>query len=98
MNTDTYTSYFNQILRNSTENQKPLFIYASFFTKSYPMFKVDQSESKSNQIAAMDEAIGSMVALLKDYDMYDNTLIIFISDNGAREIKNQKIGSNFPLR
>ena len=43
----------------------------------------------------MDDALGDIVSALKRYDLYDNTVIIFTSDNGAA-IKYS--GSNWPLR
>ena len=34
-------------------------------------------------VSAMDEAIGSIVRTLKSNNMFDDTLFIFLSDNGA---------------
>ena len=36
-------------------------------------------------IENMDENIGRMIQFLKDTGQYDNTLIIFVSDNGTSE-------------
>ena len=45
--------------------------------------------------AALDESIGEVVQSLTDENMYDNTVIIFSTDNGG----NVNSGaSNFPFR
>jgi arylsulfatase B len=41
--------------------------------------------------------IGRLVKLLKDKNLYDNTLIVVVSDNGG-PIANTAGASNFPLR
>jgi arylsulfatase I/J len=47
----------------------------------------------------MDQAIGNVTALLKKRGMYDNTLIVFSSDNGGPIYNNGSAGANnFPLR
>ena len=48
---------------------------------------------------AMDEVIGDLVKSLKDNGMYDNSVIIFSSDNGAAgNAHGVGAGSNHPLR
>ena len=52
-------------------------------------------------VTAMDEVIGDLVKSLKDSGMYDNSVIIFSSDNGAAGKANANgavAGSNYPLR
>ena len=53
----------------------------------------------SNQIRAMvtalDDVVGNITRCLKDQKMYNNTIIIFSSDNGG--IKQNKEG-NWPLK
>ena len=34
-------------------------------------------------VTAMDDAIGNLTEVLKANEMYDNTIIIFVSDNGG---------------
>jgi arylsulfatase A-like enzyme len=49
----------------------------------------------------MDDALGKVIQTLKDQGIYDNTIIIFFSDNGGyrRSFGNrEKVTSNFPLR
>lgn len=47
-----------------------------------------------NMIEIMDEGIGNVIKTLKKYGLYENTVIIFCSDNGAPKI----MGSNGVLR
>lgn len=50
-------------------------------------------------IKAMDESVGRIVAALGDAKMLENSIIIFISDNGAPTIGlYENTGSNYPLR
>ncbi|XP_076045798.1 uncharacterized protein LOC143028041 [Oratosquilla oratoria] len=46
-------------------------------------------------VAAMDEAVGNVVDALKSNDMYENSVIVFTSDNGGSVSSG---GNNFPLR
>ena len=45
-------------------------------------------------ISAMDEAIAEMALKLKDLGMYENTIIVFLGDNGAPRVMTD---SNLPL-
>lgn len=55
--------------------------------------------SRPNNINDMDEAVGGVVEELRRTGHYDNTIIIFISDNGPRErIGNTERSANYPLR
>lgn len=48
---------------------------------------------RKEMIEVMDESIGKVIATLKQYNIEDNTLVLFFSDNGA-----STYGSNKPLR
>jgi arylsulfatase B len=50
----------------------------------------------AGMLANMDEAVGAILATLRDHDLEDNTIVFFISDNGGptRELTS----SNAPLR
>lgn len=45
-------------------------------------------------LSAMDELVGNLVSSLKENGLYDNSVIIWSSDNGALPAP----GSNAPLR
>lgn len=73
---------------------KPLFLYLPFNAVHGP-FQVPESylapygdlkgirKTYAGMLAAMDEAIGQVVAALEEKKMLNNTLIIFSSDNGG---------------
>lgn len=50
-------------------------------------------------ITALDESVGRTVAALKKARMLENSIIVFVSDNGAQtEGLLENMGSNYPLR
>ena len=83
---------------------QPFFLYWSPNAVHTPMEATDEDlaryEGHPRQILAamtwaMDRAIGEIVEKLKQENLYDNTLILFLSDNGGA-ITNQS--SNIPLK
>ena len=63
----------------------------------YPEDLEDDRRALLGMITAMDEIIGNLVNALKNSGMYDNSVIIFSSDNGAAGGP-RAAGSNYPLR
>jgi arylsulfatase A-like enzyme len=50
-------------------------------------------------VSKLDESVGEIVHALTDTNMLNNSIIIFISDNGAPSVGVfQNWGSNYPLR
>jgi arylsulfatase A-like enzyme len=49
-------------------------------------------------VDAMDQAVGKVLTTLKDEGIYDNTIVLFFSDNGASRVFTQGGGDNSPLR
>jgi arylsulfatase A-like enzyme len=49
-------------------------------------------------VEAMDEAIGKVINKLKEQGVYDNTIIIFFSDNGGLSTSEGHPTANLPLR
>lgn len=50
-------------------------------------------------VSRLDESLGRVVAALGDKNMLKNSIIIFMTDNGAPTIgKYRNSGSNWPLR
>jgi arylsulfatase A-like enzyme len=87
--------------------EKPLFLYVPFNAVHAPHQVPDKYKEPYKQlsgvrrvyagmVSAMDEAVGQIVAALKEKGMADNTLIIFSSDNGGPSPG--KVTSNGPLR
>ena len=77
----------------------PFFLYLSFFTKYYNKYKeVSAVIDKAKVIKNMDDAIGDIVDLLKESGQYNNTIILFMSDNGGRKMPKDGPSPNYPLR
>lgn len=76
-------------------HDRPFFFYLAYFAPHVPLeateeylsrFPGDMPERRRYCLAmlsAMDDGVGKIKSLLKEYDIEDNTLIFFISDNGA---------------
>ena len=61
----------------------------------YKRFKDEKRRVYAAMVYAVDRGVGRLVDALKANDVYDNTLIVFLSDNGG------KIGAgsnNAPLK
>ena len=95
-----YDAGWDKIREQRFEKQKELGIWAANMTlpQSYPTFPdwnslpQDEQKQRSQIFAAhagmiedMDYNIGRLIQFLKDTDQYDNTLIMFTSDNGGSE-------------
>lgn len=62
----------------------------------YPKSKIKAEERKRSHMAAvtkMDNAIGNLLQLVKDKGLEENTIVIFLSDNGGTGV-----ADNSPLR
>ena len=89
------------------DKSKPLFLYLPFQSVHGPLqvptqykHMQDKSVNKDRRtflgmITAMDDAIGNVTQALKNKNMMDNTIIIFLSDNGGITHFG---GDNSPLR
>ncbi|XP_031766684.2 arylsulfatase B-like [Galleria mellonella] len=50
-------------------------------------------------VTSLDKSIGHILSMLAEREILDNTIIVFVSDNGAAPIgPSQNFGSNLPLR
>ena len=95
-----------EIITNHNQ-AKPLFLYLPFQSVHAPLqvprhYRNMQTKEVNNvrrkflgMITAMDDAIGNVTQALKNANMLQNTIIIFLSDNGATPVYG---GSNHPLR
>ncbi len=91
------------IIENN-DHKKPLFLYVAFngvhapyqvpekYLTPYPNLKGNR-QILAGMLAAVDEAIGQIVASINKAGDRENTLIVFLSDNGA-----PPPGVNAPLR
>ncbi len=106
-----YTTFLNarEAARLITEHNvsKPLFLYVPFnavhaphqvpekYKEPYAQLK-EPRRTYAGMVAAMDEAIGTIIAALENKGLRQNTLIIFSSDNGGPAPG--RVTSNGPLR
>ena len=65
------------------------------YSDLYPNIKKESRRIYSGMVSAMDDAIGTVVDKLNSTALLDNTIIVFLSDNGAHAYLG---GNNYPLR
>ena len=60
---------------------------------------LNQRATYRGMISALDEVVGNTVTKLKEKGLYENSIIVFSSDNGAMYRPTSSVaGSNLPLR
>ena len=104
--TDAFGDQAVDFIRNNKE--QPFFLYFAFTAPHGPMHAkseylekfLDKTEDPRRAANAaltrsMDDNIGKVLKVLKDFDLYDNTFVIFANDNGGEPSKNG--ASNSPL-
>lgn len=107
--THIYTAEIMRIIDNYQPDDAPLFLYTAYQAVHAPLQVPDQyvtytdcmnvPESNRRILCGMaktvDEGILNITTLLKAKGMYDDTVIVFMSDNGG---DNHKGGNNWPYR
>lgn len=91
-------------------NQQPLFMYLAWqvmhaplevppqYVKPVPNDDPKGARSKMNAMGAiLDEGVANVTKALKRAGLYDNTLLLFSSDNGGW-VQQDRGGNNYPLR
>ena len=88
----------------NNQSNNPFFLFLSFNAPHTPMqakeevlqkFKNNPRQVYASMMWSMDEAIGNVIDALKENNQYDNTIIYFLSDNGAAMSNN---ASPFPFK
>jgi arylsulfatase A-like enzyme len=70
-----------------------------FHKQPFREVRTVQSHAKyAAMVEALDNAVGQIVKALKDKGLYENTLVIFTSDNGGLSTAEGSPTSNMPLR
>lgn len=100
-----YTRQLQSGLLPDTGEQAVTDDWGTFYTTPYIEWDALSEEEKayrSRQMAvfagmaeAMDQSIGKVIKYLKDSDQYDNTLIIFMSDNGGESTVLREVAPRF---
>jgi arylsulfatase A-like enzyme len=95
-------------LIDERDEEKPLFLYVPFtaphgpltppdeYLERYASIKDDDFRSYAGLVTHMDDAIGRVLTALGDNEMLDDTLVLFLSDNGGQS--DVGVLSNRPLR
>lgn len=89
-----------------SSDDKPMFLYLPFqhvhnpvqvpdkYSKMYPNIKNHARRTYSGMVTVLDESVGRVVESLKANGLYENSVIVFMSDNGGKT----SAGNNLPLR
>ena len=86
--TERYTERSIEFIRRNRDN--PFFLYLGHMHVHLPLFASMEFVKKSRNgdygacVMSIDWSTGAIVQALKDFGIYDDTLIIFTSDNGSR--------------
>jgi len=92
-----------------SNHRQPWFVYLPFnaphgpfqapekYTSRFPKIEDPGRRTFLAMLAAMDDAVGAVLVKVRELHLEQNTLIFFISDNGAPNHA-QSRGSNHPLR
>lgn len=98
-NTDLYSLEAVRWLTDLRDKQKPFFLYLPYKAPHSP-FQAPQSLIEEYggvyeaMMVSMDQGIGLVLGALDAEDLSDDTIVLFLSDNGAT----RGSGSNAPLR
>ncbi|XP_074648033.1 arylsulfatase B-like [Tubulanus polymorphus] len=102
-----FTQRARDIIKTHKQEEGPLFLYLPFqnvhdplqvpkqYEDLYPNIRNRPRRIFSGMVTILDEAIGNVTSALKETGMYDDTIIIFTTDNGG-QVRNS--GNNWPLR
>lgn len=99
--TENFISEAIQFIRSNKKN--PFFLYLPFTAPHFPAQAHPEWEGKSKNAAygdvveELDGRIGDLLKVLEDEKLKENTIVVFISDNGT-EPGQKKWGSAHPLR
>jgi len=106
----TFTEEAIRIINQKNQNSPPMFMYVAMqnghdpyevpdiYKDQYSHIENEDRRALAGQITMMDESVGNITAALKRNGLWENTIFIFSSDNGAPTQSRGKVGSNYPYR
>lgn len=104
--TTLYRDEALDIISNHNSSQ-PMFMFLSFQAPHSPLLVPPQwleryrgikdwkRQTYAGMVTALDSAVGDLVQRLKKHGLWQNTVLVFTTDNGGQVISG---GSNWPLR
>ncbi|SDE42849.1 Arylsulfatase A [Pricia antarctica] len=105
--TDAFSREAIRNIKSASVEKKPFFIYLAFNAPHVPLqakaedlqkfadIKDTDRRTYAAMVYAVDRGIGEIIKTLKDTDQFDNTLIVFLSDNGGNFDQG---ADNYPLK
>ncbi|KAI9526676.1 hypothetical protein NQZ68_036941 [Dissostichus eleginoides] len=102
-----FTQKAINILANHDPRRQPLFLYLAYqavhsplqvparYLERYKGIPNMHRRKYAAMVSCLDESIHNLTLALKRYGYYDNTVIVYSSDNGGQPLAG---GSNWPLR
>ncbi|MEN6363411.1 MAG: sulfatase-like hydrolase/transferase [Bacteroidales bacterium] len=105
--TDNFSHQAIRVVNEAAEMKKPFFMYLAYNAPHVPLEAKEEDMAKFSEIKdikrrtfaamvyAVDRGVGEIVKTLKANHQFENTLIVFLSDNGANI---EHGGTNFPLK
>lgn len=105
--TDELSRKAVDFIKGATTDENPFFLYLAYNAPHVPLeakaedlelFKHIEDKDRrtyASMVYAVDRGVGELVKALKAKKEYENTLIVFLSDNGG---KLSKGANNYPLR
>lgn len=105
--TDALSNHAGVFVKEAARKDKPFFLYLSYNAPHVPLeakeedlalfssIKDEDRKTYAAMVYAVDRGVKDLIATLKETGEYENTLILFLSDNGG----NLEHGAtNFPLQ
>lgn len=85
-----------QFIKDQKKTGKPFFLYLPLAAPHTPILPTAEYQGKSGLspygdfVLMIDDLIGDMISTLKENGMYENTIIVFTSDNGCAPYADMK--------
>ena len=106
--TDALTDAATNFIDSQSSNENPFFLYLAYNAPHAPLQATEKYLSRFSHIedkkrrtyaamvSAVDDGVGRVMKTLADHAIEENTIVVFLSDNGGAITKNSS--NNAPLR